>query len=90
MLHLAGRRRLDVHGQHPQPVRNQFGSVPGRHAARLLPVHHDAIPGQNPSGRRLAPQLPHLLPAAGRLERPQGTKSLFPKDSPGSRESFSK
>ena len=43
----------------------------GRHSPRVLPFHHDAVPGQSPFGHRLATQFPHLLPSAGRMERPQ-------------------
>ena len=35
VLGMAGRRRLDVHRVHPQPVRHQPGPLSGRHPTRL-------------------------------------------------------
>lgn len=70
--HLAGGGRVDVHGVHPEPVRHLTGPLPGGHAARLVPLDHELGPRQASDRRSVGFVLLHLLPAAGRVEGPQG------------------
>jgi len=69
VFRLVGRGRVDVHGQHPEPVRYIAGPVPGRHPARPVPKPDDQLPGQGAGSNRVGVELRHLPAAVGRLAR---------------------
>lgn len=66
--HLAGGRRVDVHGIDPEPLRHLAGPVRGGHQAYNLPQHNVPLEGQDADRRPLGAQLRHLLSSAGRVE----------------------
>jgi len=67
VLRVAGRGRVDVHGQHPEPMRHIAGPVPGRHPAGAISEPNDQFPCQGAGGDRVGAELRHMPAAVGRL-----------------------
>jgi len=81
VLRVAGRGRVDVHGQHPEPVRHIAGPVPGRHPAGAVPKPNDQFPGQGAGGNRMGAELRHMPTAVGRLAgHPHTGRSIYGAD----------
>lgn len=53
VFRVVGRRRVDVHGQHLEPVRHFTGPVSGRYTARPIPKSDDQLPCQSAGGHRV-------------------------------------
>lgn len=67
VFRVAGRGRVDVHGQYPEPVRHIAGPVPGRHPTGSVPEPDDQFPGEGFGGDRMGVELRHMPATAGRL-----------------------
>lgn len=73
---MAGRRRVDVHRFHSEPVRHIPGPLRGGDAARELPFHHEQATSQGADSGPVGAVVCHMFPTPGRVEGQEGNEKV--------------